>query len=119
MNDVMGAVIKQNGELNGTVEYLGKADDKWLAVPASVGSQIKGPCSRIDLMKQHAGIDVQAMYPAGAGAEGRRLDLGHLPEGRRGLPQGRRAVRHRSRRNQRLRRYGGRVLPRLRRRTRR
>ena len=35
-------------------------------MPASVGSQIKGPCSRIDLMKQHAGIDVQAMYPAGA-----------------------------------------------------
>jgi len=30
------------------------------------GSQIKGPCSRIDLMKQLAGIDVQAMYPAGA-----------------------------------------------------
>jgi ABC-type glycerol-3-phosphate transport system substrate-binding protein len=27
---------------------------------------MKGPCSRIDLMKQHAGIDVQAMYPAGA-----------------------------------------------------
>ena len=37
-----------------------------VAVPATVGSQIKGPCSRIDLMKQHAGIDVQAMYPAGA-----------------------------------------------------
>ena len=35
-------------------------------MPATVGSQIKGPCSRIDLMKQHAGIDVQAMYPAGA-----------------------------------------------------
>ena len=34
-------------------------------VPASVGSQIKGPCSRIDLMKKHAGIDVQEMYPAG------------------------------------------------------
>ena len=27
---------------------------------------MKGPCSRIDLMKQLAGIDVQAMYPAGA-----------------------------------------------------
>ena len=35
------------------------------AVPATIGSQIKGPCSRIDLMKQHAGIDVQAMYPVG------------------------------------------------------
>ena len=29
-------------------------------------AQFKGPTSRIDLLKQHAGIDVQAMYPAGA-----------------------------------------------------
>src|ERR1700754_2444405 len=66
MNDIMGDIIKQNGEVNGTVKYLGQAGGKWLGVPASVGSQIKGPCSRIDLMKQHAGIDVQAMYPNGA-----------------------------------------------------
>ena len=66
MNDVMGDLIKQNGEPNGTVKYLGQAGGKWLGVPASVGSQIKGPCSRIDLMKQHADIDVQAMYPNGA-----------------------------------------------------
>ena len=66
MNDVMEPLIKQNGAVNATVEYLGKIDGKWIAVPATVGSQIKGPCSRIDLMKQHAGIDVQAMYPAGA-----------------------------------------------------
>src|SRR5437899_4358920 len=65
MNDVMEGLIKQNGEPNGTVKYLGQSKGKWLAVPASVGSQIKGPCSRIDLMKQHAGIDVQALYPAG------------------------------------------------------
>ena len=38
-------------------------------MPATVGSQIKGPCSRIDLMKDLAGIDVQAMYPAGAPAK--------------------------------------------------
>ena len=35
-------------------------------MPATRGSQIKGPCARIDLLKQHAGIDLQAMYPAGA-----------------------------------------------------
>ncbi len=66
MNDVVEPLIKQNGAVNGTVEYLGKVDGKWLAVPATVGSQIKGPCSRIDLLKKHAGIDIQAMYPAGA-----------------------------------------------------
>jgi ABC-type glycerol-3-phosphate transport system substrate-binding protein len=66
VNDIMEPLIKQNGAVNGTVQYLGKAGEKWLGVPATIGSQIKGPCSRIDLMKQHAGIDVQAMYPAGA-----------------------------------------------------
>src|SRR3954452_6712887 len=44
MNDVMEPLIKQNGAVNATVEYLGKVDGKWLAVPATVGSQIKGPC---------------------------------------------------------------------------
>ena len=65
VNDIMEPLIKQNGAVNDTVKYLGQADGKWLAVPATIGSQIKGPCSRIDLMKQHAGIDVQALYPAG------------------------------------------------------
>src|SRR4030081_910374 len=58
MNDVMEPLIKQNGAVNATGEYLGKLDGKWLAVPATIGSQMKGPCSRIDLMKQYAGIDV-------------------------------------------------------------
>ena len=66
VNDLMDELVKSNGKVNATVEYLGKLNGKWLAVPATVGSQIKGPCSRIDLMKKHAGIDVQAMYPAGA-----------------------------------------------------
>jgi ABC-type glycerol-3-phosphate transport system substrate-binding protein len=69
MNDVMEPLIEQNGAVNATVEYLGKVDGKWLGVPATVGSQIKGPCSRIDLMKELAGIDVQEMYPAGAPAK--------------------------------------------------
>ena len=66
VNDIMEPIIKQNGDVNGTVKYLGQANGKWLGVPACVGSQIKGPCSRIDLMKKHAGIDVQEMYPAGS-----------------------------------------------------
>ena len=66
LDDVMEPLIKQNGAVNDTVTYLGKTNGKWVAVPATIGSQIKGPCSRIDLMKQHAGIDVQALYPAGS-----------------------------------------------------
>jgi ABC-type glycerol-3-phosphate transport system substrate-binding protein len=76
VDDVMAALIEENGAVEATVEYLGKADGRWIAVPAAVGSQIKGPCSRIDLMKQHAGVDVQALYPAGAAphADGWTLD---------------------------------------------
>src|SRR4051812_43733408 len=66
LDDVMADLIKVNGKVNATVEYLGKIKGKWIGVPATVGSQIKGPCSRIDYMKQLAGIDVQAMYPAGS-----------------------------------------------------
>src|SRR6202795_3442075 len=66
VNDIMGPIVAENGEVNGTVKYLGQSQGKWLGVPATVGSQIKGPCSRIDLMKKYAGIDVQEMYPAGA-----------------------------------------------------
>jgi ABC-type glycerol-3-phosphate transport system substrate-binding protein len=66
VDDVMKELITQNGNVNKTVEYLGRANNRWIAVPACVGSQIKGPCTRIDLLKKHAGIDIQAMYPAGS-----------------------------------------------------
>jgi ABC-type glycerol-3-phosphate transport system substrate-binding protein len=76
VDDIMTELIKQNGAVNKTVEYLGRANNRWIAVPATVGSQIKGPCSRIDLLKQHAGIDIQAMYPVGSApkADGWTLD---------------------------------------------
>ena len=66
MDDIMKDLIQEHGAVNGTVEYLGKAGGKWNAIPATVGSQIKGPCSRIDLLQKHAGIDIRAMYPVGA-----------------------------------------------------
>ena len=65
VDDIMTELIKLNGAVNDTVAYLGRAQSGWLAVPATIGSQIQGPCSRIDLMKKYAGIDVQALYPAG------------------------------------------------------
>ncbi|RPI33105.1 MAG: extracellular solute-binding protein, partial [Hyphomicrobiaceae bacterium] len=76
LDDVMEPLIKQNGVVNATAHYLGKSEGRWVAVPATRGSNVKGPCSRIDLMKKHAGIDVQAMYPAGGEpkAEGWTLD---------------------------------------------
>jgi ABC-type glycerol-3-phosphate transport system substrate-binding protein len=66
VDDVMTQLINQNGPVNEIVRYLGRDQSHWLAVPATIGDQIQGPCSRIDLMKRYAGVDVQAMYPAGA-----------------------------------------------------
>ncbi|MBX9591563.1 MAG: extracellular solute-binding protein [Hyphomonadaceae bacterium] len=66
VDDLMAELIKLHGKVNPTVEYLARANGRWLAVPACVGSQIKGPCTRIDLLKKHAGIDIQAMYPVGS-----------------------------------------------------
>lgn len=65
VDDIINPLISKYGAANKTVEYLGRTDGKWVAVPATVGSQMKGPASRLDLMKQHAGIDIKAMYPVG------------------------------------------------------
>ena len=64
VDEVMNEAVARNGKVNPVTEYLTRHDGRWIAVPATPGSQIKGPCSRLDLMKQHAGIDVVAMYPA-------------------------------------------------------
>jgi ABC-type glycerol-3-phosphate transport system substrate-binding protein len=65
MDDLMKQLIEQNGQVSKVVEYLGKVKGHWVAIPATCGSQVKGPCARIDLFKQHVGLDITKMYPAG------------------------------------------------------
>jgi ABC-type glycerol-3-phosphate transport system substrate-binding protein len=76
VNDLMEPILKQNSEVNSVVKYLGQVKGRWMAVPATVGSQIQAPCSRIDLMNKYASIDLQDMYPAGGPpkADGWTLD---------------------------------------------
>ncbi|HET6183193.1 MAG TPA: ABC transporter substrate-binding protein [Acetobacteraceae bacterium] len=62
VDDVMDALIKQYGEVDGSAAYLAKPKDHWIAVPTSSGSQVKGPCARISWMKAH-GFDPVAAYP--------------------------------------------------------
>jgi ABC-type glycerol-3-phosphate transport system substrate-binding protein len=64
----MKQVLAQNGPTTATAEYLGRVDGKWLVVPGIRGTLLLTTCSRFDLLKQHAGIDVVAMYPPGAPA---------------------------------------------------
>src|SRR3954466_6444882 len=63
LDDVMNPLIKQYGKVAEAAEFLCKSGGKWIAVPAVTGTQVKPPCVRLDLFKQHAGIDIQAMYP--------------------------------------------------------
>jgi ABC-type glycerol-3-phosphate transport system substrate-binding protein len=66
VDDVMAPLIKANGAASAITTYLGKIGGKWMGVPGTPGAQFKGPCSRIDLLKQHAGIDIQQIYPLGS-----------------------------------------------------
>jgi ABC-type glycerol-3-phosphate transport system substrate-binding protein len=64
-DDAMKDVLAANGPIDPSVEYLAKYKGRWLGVPWTHGTLLLGTCTRFDLMKQHAGIDVQALYPAG------------------------------------------------------
>jgi ABC-type glycerol-3-phosphate transport system substrate-binding protein len=63
--DVMKEVLSRNGPIDPAVEYLGKWEGKWVTVPMTRGSLLMSVCSRFDLLKEHAGIDIRAMYPSG------------------------------------------------------
>jgi ABC-type glycerol-3-phosphate transport system substrate-binding protein len=66
VDDVMKPLIEQNGKVGAGSEYLGKKGGHWIAVPATVGTLTLPPCARIDLFKEHVGLDLTKMYPAGA-----------------------------------------------------
>ena len=64
VDDVMGRLVQKYGAITPAAEYLGKIRGKWVAIPAVSGTQMKPACVRFDLMQQHAGIDIRAMWPA-------------------------------------------------------
>jgi hypothetical protein len=64
LDDLVGGLIKQYGDISPVAEYLAKIKGSWRGVPTAVGSQVKPCCSRVDLYQQHAGIDIKAMFPA-------------------------------------------------------
>ena len=64
VDDVMKRLTDKYGQPNSASEYLFKSKGHWVAVPTSSGTQNKGPCGRISVLKQAAGIDVVKMYPA-------------------------------------------------------
>ncbi len=66
VDDLMTALVAANGKVSESVEAVGKQKGHWVGVPAPVGSPTLPCVGRIDLFKQHVGLDLTKMYPAGA-----------------------------------------------------
>ena len=64
LDEIAAALIQQYGPISPVAEYLAKIKGAWRGVPAASGSQIKPCCSRFDLYKEHAGIDLREVFPA-------------------------------------------------------
>ncbi len=66
VDDIMAPLIAQNGKISSGIEHVAKQGGHWIAVPSCVGSPTLPSCGRIDLFKEHVGLDLPKMYPAGA-----------------------------------------------------
>jgi hypothetical protein len=64
LDDVAGELTKQYGSISPVFEYLAKVKGTWRGISATRGSQVKPCCSRFDLYKEHAGIDLRDVFPA-------------------------------------------------------
>jgi hypothetical protein len=68
VDDVMQRLTDRCGPVAPASQYPFTAKGRWLAVPCSSGSQNKGPCSRISVLAEVAGLDILRMYPPSADA---------------------------------------------------
>jgi Bacterial extracellular solute-binding protein len=65
VDEVMLPLLEAYGPVSPVAEYLGRHDGIWRGVPATVASQLKTCCSRLDLYRQHCGLDVAKLFPPG------------------------------------------------------
>jgi hypothetical protein len=63
VDDIMKVFIEKYGKISRAYEYLGVSEGHWRAIPVAWGSAPLTTCARISMLRQHAGIDVQAWYP--------------------------------------------------------
>jgi ABC-type glycerol-3-phosphate transport system substrate-binding protein len=64
-DDVWAELIKRHGEPSAATLYVGKQKGHWIAPPALPNTLTLPSVGRIDLFKQHVGLDLTQMYPAG------------------------------------------------------
>ena len=63
VDDIVGDLINSYGPMSPAATYLAACDGTWRAVPATMGSVAKPCCSRLDLYKQHCGLDLAKVFP--------------------------------------------------------
>lgn len=68
VDDVMKRLSDKFGPVTPASQYLFNIKGHWMAVPCSAGNQNKGPCGRISVLKEIAGLDLVKMYPPSADA---------------------------------------------------
>ncbi len=64
LDDVADAVQKKHGKFDPNATWLSFQDGRWVTLPSPIGSHTYPLETRMDLWKQHAGIDVQDIFPA-------------------------------------------------------
>jgi len=64
VDDVVSNLTGKLGQFHEAAAYLGKREGEWMAVPTTSGTLNFPVCARISKMKEIAGIDVRAMFPA-------------------------------------------------------
>jgi len=68
VDDVMKRLTDKYGPVASASQYLFTSKGHWLSIPCSAGNQNKGPCGRISVLKEVAGLDIVKMYPPSADA---------------------------------------------------
>src|SRR3954454_7666050 len=64
----MKRLMDKYGPVASASQYLFTSKGHWLSIPCSAGNQNKGPCGRISVLKEVAGLDIVKMYPPSADA---------------------------------------------------
>src|SRR5690349_4787335 len=63
MDEIVESLNAAYGPPNKISQYLGRFGGRWIAASSYQAFNLV-PVGRIDLLKQHCGLDVQEMYPA-------------------------------------------------------
>jgi hypothetical protein len=63
LDDVVEDIINKHGPLLDSAKFYAHLDGQWRGSPAPTGSFFDSMVSRFDLFKEHAGIDLQTLFP--------------------------------------------------------